>query len=102
MSIVNASAKGSLKNKSVIEVKNLFQKISENGCTWPSDRRLLPKKQVGFLEVGTSTNFETQLATLTHKMNVWKVKMRAKPLLACGLSKKIITLTVAEPGIFFR
>lgn len=49
--IINASAGGSPKDKSVDGVQELFQRIVENGCTGTNKRRLPVKKQDRFLEV---------------------------------------------------
>lgn len=42
--IVNASAGGMVKEKSMKEVHELFKKIAENGCSSSNDRRLPLKK----------------------------------------------------------
>lgn len=41
--IVNASVRGFLKEKSMKEVRELFQRMAKNGCAWSSDRRVYPK-----------------------------------------------------------
>lgn len=83
--IVNASAMRSLKDKSIEKVQELFQRVAENGCAWSNDRKVDPKKQAGFIEVGAITNFGTQLVALSIQVKLLTNRLMTMQVLVCGL-----------------
>ena len=83
--IVNASAGGSIIDKTYEEVRELFQKISKNGMTAYSERLQPMKRQTFALELDETTGLKAQLAALTHEMNLMKAERQGKPMTICGL-----------------
>lgn len=83
--LVNVSTGESLKDKPMVEITELFRKITENGCFGSNERRIPLRKQAGLMEIDARTNMGAQLAVLNHKMSLMKARLGGKASLVLWL-----------------
>ena len=50
------------------EVRQLFQRITENGCKWPNDTTRGGKRTAGVLEVDAITQLQAQFAAMQNEV----------------------------------
>ena len=84
-SIVNASAGGSLKNKTYDEVRDLFKKILENESVEPSGKVTQTRRQACMLELDGTIGLGAQLAMITNQFIELKAQMGGRATATCGL-----------------
>ena len=77
--LVNASAGGSVKEKTYEEVQELLQRIAENGTNDYSERVNPPRKQAGLFEVNMGDRLEAQMATWMKNMEKIMKQQQGKP-----------------------
>ena len=72
------------------EVKDLFQRIAENGCKWPNDNARGVKKIAGMIEVDTITQLQAQFAAMQNEVRTGFRSMQQQQgvhlqVLKCGV-----------------
>lgn len=85
---MDASTGGSLNDKIYDAVRELFQRISDNGSIGYSERANTMKKRACKLEMDATMGLEVHMSMITNKMNVIEAKLEGKTGETCGLCQR--------------
>ena len=87
--IVNASAGGTITEKTYEDVKQLFNKIAKNNSIAPVERgREIARKQGAVLELDSTSDLAAQIALLTTQFNTFLKTQQGSSTISCGLCKE--------------
>ena len=86
---MNASARGTITDKTYEDVKLLFNKIARNNSIAPVERGAqAARRQGAILELDATNGLAAQVALLTTQFNTFMKTQQNQPVVTCGLCQE--------------